>query len=356
MRASRLLSLVLLLQNRGRMTARALAEELEVSIRTVYRDIESLSAAGVPVYGEPGHDGGYALVDGYRTRLTGLHGQEAEALTLAGLPGPAADLGLGSVLAVAQMKFDAALPPALRERSGRIRERFHLDAPGWYREAEPVPHLSAVAQAVWNERRLRVRYRRWAEPREVERVLEPLGIVLKAGAWYLVAASGAAIRTYRVSQILELAEAGGGDGAQEHADGGGAAHEDHDGQGGGFRRPAGFDLAEYWRASLAEFDERRFRGTATVRLSPEAVYRMAELYDSAVLKSVAETASAPDADGWVRAVIPIEGLHHALGEVFKLGWGIEVLEPDSLRELVAETALATARLHSAPEYIGPGGC
>ena len=342
MRASRLLSIVLLLQSRGRMTAHALAAELEVSVRTIYRDVESLSAAGVPVYGEAGHEGGYALVEGYRTRLTGLHADEAEALTLAALPGPAADLGLGSVLAVAQLKFDAALPPSLRARAGRIRDRFHLDAPGWYREAEPVPHLTAVAEAVWNERTVRIRYRRWAEPREVERVLHPLGVVLKAGNWYLVAANapadgsadgaGAAavaaadgsVRTYRVSQILELAE-----------------------EGGGFARPAGFDLAEHWHAALADFDTRRFTGTATVRLSPEALRRMADLYEAAVLKSVAETASAPDAQGWVRAVIPVETGTHALGEIFKLGWGIEVLEPAALRAQVAETARELARLHGA---------
>lgn len=340
MRASRLLSIVLLLQGRGRMTAHALAAELEVSVRTIYRDIESLSAAGVPVYGEAGHEGGYALVEGYRTRLTGLHEDEAEALTLAALPGPAADLGLGSVLAVAQLKFDAALPASLRTRAGRIRDRFHLDAPGWYREAEPTAHLTAVAEAVWNARTLRVRYRRWAEPREVERVLHPLGVVLKAGNWYLVAANAPAnrpasgqttkaeapstrsIRTYRVSQILELTE-----------------------EGGSFTRPAEFDLAEHWHAALADFDARRFTGTATVRLSPEALRRMADLYEAAVLKSVAATASAPDEEGWVRAVIPIEAGEHALGEIFKLGWGIEVLEPAALRARVAETAGELARLH-----------
>ncbi|HET9171242.1 MAG TPA: YafY family protein [Actinospica sp.] len=323
MRASRLVSIVLLLQNRGRMTARDLASELEVSIRTIYRDIESLSSAGVPVYGEPGHEGGYALVEGYRTRLTGLHGQEADALALAGLPSAAADLGLGSVLAVAQLKLDAAMPPALRERSGRIRERFHLDASAWYQEAEPVPYLTAVAGAVWDARALRIRYRRWAEPREVERVLRPVGLVLKSGIWYLVAdTEGGPIRTYRVSQILELAD---------------AERE--------FERPTGFDLAEYWRASLAEFDERRFQGTATVRLSAQARHRMQDLYGAAVLRSVAETASEPDEAGWVRAVIPIEGVRHAVGEVLKLGWGIEVLDPPELRAQVAEVAADLARIH-----------
>lgn len=332
------MSLILLLQNRGRMTARALAEELEVSVRTIYRDIESLSASGVPVYGEPGHEGGYALVEGYRTRLTGLHGDEVDALSFAGLPGPAADLGFGSVLAVAQLKLDAALPPALRERSGRIRERFHLDAPAWYRDAEQVPFLTAAADAVWNERSLLVRYRRWAEPREVRRVLHPLGIVLKAGIWYLVAAGSGppgagsgSIRTYRISQILELAE-----------------HPEP------FERPTGFDLAEYWQAGLAEFDRRRFLGTAVLRLSPEALRRIPDLYSSAVLRAVELTAGAPDAEGWVRVEIPIEGTTHALGEVFKLGWGVEVLEPLELRATVAECAAELARLHAPRGGAAPG--
>jgi predicted DNA-binding transcriptional regulator YafY len=324
MRASRLLSILLLLQTRGRMTAQALAAELEVSVRTVYRDIESLSGAGVPVYGEPGHEGGYVLLEGYRTRLTGLHEAEADALSLAGMPQAAAELGLGPVLTIAQLKLDAALPPPLRDRVGRVRERFHFDAPVWYREAEQVPFLTSVADAVWNGRVLRIRYRRWAEPREVERVVHPLGVVFKAGLWYLVAAvaESAGVRTYRVSQILELAE-----------------------DGGGFERPAGFELARYWRDSLADFDRRRFRGTATVRLSPEAVHRMEDLYDAAVLRAVAQSAGVPDESGWVRAVIPIEDGRHALAEVFKLGWGIEVLEPAWLREAVADTARDIARMH-----------
>lgn len=158
MRADRLLSLLLLLQNRGRMTAPQLAAELGVSVRTVYRDIDALGASGVPVYADRGPAGGYRLMAGYRTRLTGLTGSEADSLFLSGLPGPAQDLGIGAVLTTAQLKVRAALPPALAERTRRVQERFHLDATGWFREADDVPHLPRIADAVWEQRTLLVRY------------------------------------------------------------------------------------------------------------------------------------------------------------------------------------------------------
>jgi len=181
MRASRLVSIILLLQARGRMTAAQLAGELEVSVRTVYRDVESLHTAGIPLYGDAGHRGGYQLLDGYRTQLTGLSPDEAKALSLSGLPGPAAELGLGSVLAVAQLKVRAALPPELAEQVSATARRFHLDATGWYAQAEDAPFLPAVADAVWRGDVLQVRYRRWKTPTDVDRRLEPYGLVLKAG-------------------------------------------------------------------------------------------------------------------------------------------------------------------------------
>jgi predicted DNA-binding transcriptional regulator YafY len=245
MRAARLLFLVLLLQNRGRLTADELAEELGVSTRTVYRDIDSPSSAGIPVYGDAGHRGGYQLLGGYQTRLTGLHADEAESLVLAGLPGAAADLGLGEVLAAAQLKLTAALPTPLRDRAGRIRERFHLDALGWYRKQDSPPVLVALADAVWNQRRIQVRYRRWAEPQEVERELDPYGLVLKAGVWYVVAVVDGAVRTYRVSSILGLAVAKTG-----------------------FERPDGFDLTAHWQDYLTAYDARRLRLQVSVRIAP----------------------------------------------------------------------------------------
>ncbi|MFC8343644.1 helix-turn-helix transcriptional regulator [Streptomyces sp. NPDC057280] len=300
MKSSRLVSILLLLQTRGRMTAAQLAEELEVSVRTVYRDVEALSAAGVPLYGDAGHAGGYRLLDGYRTRLTGLTADEAEALFLAGAPGPAAELGLGSVLAAAQLKVRAALPAELRAHADRISGRFHLDAPGWYAEADDTPHLPTVADAVWNGRVLHVRYRRWARPTDVERRLEPYGLVLKAGRWYVVAGPGP--RTFRVDQILELA----------------TSDEE-------FSRPDDFDLPAYWRAYQRDFHERLYREEALVRLAPGVTHARATPYGPV------------DGDGWRQARVPIESIDRAVGEFLSMGAGVEVLEPPELRERLAAT-------------------
>ncbi|MFI7699296.1 helix-turn-helix transcriptional regulator [Nonomuraea sp. NPDC049480] len=324
MRASRLVSILLLLQTRGRMTARELADRLEVSVRTIYRDAESLHAAGIPLYGDAGPKGGYQLLDGYRTRLTGLTADEAESLFLAGLPGPAAELGLGAVVTAAQLKLMAALPVELRDRAGRIQERFHLDAPTWYRDREPVMYLPAVADAVWNERRIQVRYRRWKAPQEVERRLDPYGLVVKAGRWYLVARAGEDVRTYRVSQILDL-----------HA-----LDE-------GFARPEGFDLAAYWEDYLAAFEARLQRGEAVVRLSPRGLERLADLMTPGVVAAARETAGPPDGEGWTRVTVPIESVEHALAEFLRLGVDAEVLAPGELRDRLAATAKVLAERYGS---------
>ncbi|MFF4269325.1 helix-turn-helix transcriptional regulator [Streptomyces sp. NPDC001536] len=307
MKSSRLVSILLLLQTRGRMTAAQLAEELEVSVRTVYRDVEALSAAGVPLYADAGHAGGYRLLDGYRTRLTGLTADEAEALFLAGVPGPAAELGLGSVLAAAQLKVRAALPVELRAHADRISGRFHLDAPGWYAEGDETPYLSAVADAVWNNRVLDIVYRRWRTPTDVERRLEPYGLVLKAGRWYVVAGPGP--RTFRVDQILQLA-------VTERE----------------FNRPDDFDLAAYWADYQRDFHERLYREEAVVRLAPGVT--LARAVDVRV-----------EEDGSTLATVPIESVDHALGEFLRRGTDIEVLEPPELRERLARTAAEVAEMY-----------
>ncbi|WUH94074.1 WYL domain-containing protein [Streptomyces sp. NBC_00433] len=312
MKSSRLLSILLLLQTRGRMTAAELAAELEVSPRTVYRDVESLHAAGVPLYGDAGHRGGYQLLAGYRTRLTGLNAGEAEALFLAGVPGPAAELGLGPALAAAQLKLRAALPPELREQADRMRTRFHLDAPGWYAADAEVPYLPQVADAVWHGRVLQVRYRRWKEPTDVDRRLEPYGLVLKAGRWYAVAGPGP--RTYRVDQILRLSV------AEER-----------------FEVPADFDLADHWRRYQEDFHARLRRGEAVVRLSPRAAAGLT----GPAARALATTGGT-EPDGWVRATLPTESLDQAHAYFLSLGAEAEVLEPPELRDRLAATARALA--------------
>ncbi|TDB74825.1 YafY family protein [Micromonospora sp. KC721] len=314
MRASRLVSILMLLQTRGRMTAQALAETLEVSVRTVYRDMESLSAAGIPLFGEAGHDGGYQLLDGYRTRLTGLTVAEAESLFLTGLPTAAADLGLGAVVTAAQLKLMASLPAELRDRAGRISERFHLDAPSWYRDADHTPHLTAVADAVWNQLTVRMRYLRWAEPHEVTRTVDPYGLVLKAGHWYLLARSAGQFRAYRISRLLAL------DVLTER-----------------FDRIEGFDLGSYWQTYLERFDTRRHQGQATLRLSPNALKRLPHIMEPAITQAASRTATEPDPDGWTRVTIPIESIDQAIPELLKLGADAEILAPQELRERITQT-------------------
>jgi predicted DNA-binding transcriptional regulator YafY len=321
MRASRLLSALLLLQSRGRVSARVLAEELGVSVRTVYRDMGALHAAGVPVYADAGRDGGYRLVDGFRTRLTGLTEGEAQALFLTGLPGPAAELGLGALLSAAELKLAAALPAALRESAQQVRDRFHLDAPGWYNAGDASPHLGAVADAVWQQRLVRLRYHRWKAPTDVTRVVKPYGLVLKAGTWYLVAhpTDAESPRTYRVNQVLDcrvLAER--------------------------FDRPLDFDLAAYWRGYLAEFQARLHQGHAVVRFSPRALERLPDLVGPDVRAAVAATATAPDPSGWVTATVPIESMTHAEGQFLRFGAEVEVVQPEPLRRRIARVAQALA--------------
>src|SRR5918996_3620758 len=225
MRASRLVSFLLVLQRRGQLTAAELAGRLDVSERTVQRDAQELAAAGVPVVSVRGPAGGYRLDRGYRTKLTGLDAGEAEALFV----GPAAELGLGRELAAARLKLLASLPGELQERASRASRLFHVDTRGWFREEDRVPHLAVIAGALWRGRRLDVRYREGASV--VSRRLHPLGLILKAGIWYLLAQRRGEERVYRVSRIVS---------ARERAERG--------------YRPPDFDLAEAWAARSKAFE------------------------------------------------------------------------------------------------------
>ncbi|MFE9922275.1 helix-turn-helix transcriptional regulator [Streptomyces sp. NPDC005774] len=320
-RADRLLSLLLLLQNRGLMTAPELAAELEVSVRTVYRDVEALGASGVPVRAARGPEGGYRLMEGYRTRLTGLTDAEAGSLFLAGLPGPARDLGLGAVLASAQLKVEAALPGELADQARRVRERFHLDAPAWFRDADPVPHLERISGAVWERRVLRTHYRRWRG--EVHREVHPLGLVLKGGIWYLVALSEDVVRTYRVARFQVVEETGDL-----------------------FVRPAGFELAAYWAESSRRMEAALRQGTARMRLSPRGQKLLPMQFGAAGVRALRD-AGPPDGEGWVEVELSVESEAIATGDLLRLGTEAEVLGPPGLRQAVAGAVAVLAERYAA---------
>jgi len=320
MRASRLLSLLMLLQSRGRVSAQALAEALEVSVRTIHRDIDELSAAGVPVWADRGRLGGFQLQPGWRTRVDGLTAPEAQAMFLGGLPGPAAELGLGEAMASAQLKLLAALPDGWREDARRVSARFHLDPIDWYRGPSATDHLSAIAQAVWSERRVAMRYESWKG--EVSRRVDPLGLVLKAGIWYLAAQVGNGVRTYRLSNILDLAVTGEP-----------------------FDRPADFDLAAWWQASTQRFEKELAVDTAQLRVSASGMKALRDL-GAAVAQAAEASASAPDESGWRRVTIPIESIPHAAAQVLRLGAQAEVLKPAALRRALLERVSAVAALYA----------
>jgi predicted DNA-binding transcriptional regulator YafY len=320
MRASRLLSILMMLQTRGRVTAEALAEAFEVSVRTIYRDIDQLSAADVPVYADRGPGGGFQLLDGYRTRLTGLSPAEAETLFLAGLPGPAAELGLADVLMTAQLKLTAALPERARASAQKVAGRFHLDPVDWFRSAEAARLLPAIAKAVWSETSIDIRYKRGTGA--VARRLAPLGLVLKAGIWYLVARIGEQIRTYRVGNILEIVT------TDQH-----------------FERPRDFDLVRFWTTSTQAYEIGIYRANAVLRLTPQGLSKLDGL-GAAVQQAARESAGPPEADGWVRVAIPIESIDQAAVDLLRLGIDAEVLKPVALRRRLAKTAREIVRLYA----------
>ena len=325
MRASRLLSILTTLQARGRVTAPELAEACEVSVRTIYRDVDALSAAGIPVYAERGAGGGFRLLDGYRVRLNGLSLPETDALFLAGLPGPAAALGLDGAMSAAQDKLVAALPAALRESATRMQARFHLDAPGWFGEAEEPQHLRAIADALLADRLIEIRYQSWRA--EKRRRVAPLGLVLKGGNWYLAGRVGDDVRTYRVARILDCAV-----------------------QSESFARSADFDLGAYWRNATERLEAEMHPREATVRLSPLGI-RLLEALTQPYVKARLRIADDADANGWRTATIPIGTTDwHAAAELLRLGPEAEVLAPQALRARMTELTQTMAERYRASAH------
>lgn len=326
MRAARLIKMVLLLQSRPAMTAAELARELEVSERTVTRDAQALSEAGVPVYADRGRAGGYRLVGGYRTRLTGLDRGEAEALFLSGVPGALREMGLQDAASAARLKVSAALLPSLRDASRTAAQRFHLDAPDWFREPRTPELLPAVAEAVWDDRRITARYRRGEE--EVARELEPYGLVLKAGGWYLCArvVGPGSFRVYRVDRFSAV-DAGAGK---------------------RFERDGDFDLPAFWEERAAQFARSVLRAEVVVRLSEEGLRRLPHAVGPVPARAALEAVGAAagrDGNGWVTVTLPVESEEVAHTQLTALGPEVEVLAPEALRARFARDADRLAALY-----------
>lgn len=319
MRASRLLTILILLQRRGRVTAQDLADRFEVSKRTVYRDMDELSAAGVPLYADRGVGGGFALYDDFRTDLTGLTNAEAKALAMAGLPEVALELGFATEASAARFKLLAAVPVEARKDATHIAECFHLDPVDWYQRAGPPAALAKVAAAVWQSRHLHLSYRGWNGTSDKE--VAPFGLVLKGGDWYLLAERKGREAIYKVASI-EKAE----------------VLDTH------FRRPDDFDLRRIWREKVGRFETSLQRLTARIRVSPKALSRLPRLGATAV---EAVNAAHPDDDGWREADIPIEGISHAASELLVFTDQIEVLVPQELRDEITRRATAIARLYTS---------
>jgi len=318
-RADRLVSLALLLQARGRMSARDLAAELEVSVRTIYRDISALNTAGIPVMAEPGRSGGCRLVDGYRFPLRGLAADEAEALLILGVPPAVAELGLADALAGAHRKVSALGETA-------AESLVHLDMPRWFHGSEAVPRLRTLAEAVRAGRQVRLGYRRDGAATAAERVVGPLGLVNKAGTWYLVASAArrAEPLVYRAGRIAS---------AQLLPD--------------ATVRPAGFDLVAFWEAWSAEFVSGRPRVEVRARLSVAALAALPYVFGDAG-KEAARSAGPPDEQGSREAVLTFEDERAAAQRLAGFGGEVEVLFPPSVRERLVATARQLLDRYATP--------
>ncbi|HYO99751.1 MAG TPA: YafY family protein [Pyrinomonadaceae bacterium] len=321
MRADRLFSIVLLLQSHRQLTAHDLAGRLEVSARTIHRDMEALSGAGIPVVAERGAGGGWSLLGEYRTNLTGLNEAEIQSLFVSQPSSRLlADLNLEKAAEGAFLKLLAALPSVYRRGAEQARGRIYVDVTGWNRAEETVPHLHALQEAVWQERRARILYGRGSEcDAPAERLVDPLGLVAKGSVWYLVAAVEGEVRSYRVSRVqgVELLD--------ELC-----------------VRPPDFDLAAYWEQSAAKFRAHLPAYRARVRVRREIVPRLPYAGRFARVEQTGEA----DADGWVEVSLRFDAEEMACEYALGFGTQLEVLEPPALRERVLEAARSVVAFYT----------
>lgn len=325
MRADRLLAILMLLQTHPRLTARTLAEELEVSERTIYRDVVALSAAGIPIYTESGPGGGIALIENYHTNLTWMSPEEAQALSMLTIPAPLADLGVDKALKTALLKLAAALPHSSRVVQTQAQQRIHLDATWWFQSEAPSPYLETIKHAVWGDRLLRITYQ--GDFNYIgEQVVAPYGLVAKTSVWYLVYAHAGHIRTRRVSQIL--------------------AADLHDET---FNRPKNFDLAEFWHRWCADYEQNRSFYTVRARVSPVLVERLPALLQENRPDHLTAPPAITDTD-WPTITLQFENFDAARTRLLGFGGAIEVLEPVALRRSMADYACQIHKRYASDEF------
>ncbi|GHO56831.1 helix-turn-helix transcriptional regulator [Ktedonobacter robiniae] len=320
MRADRLLTILLLLQARGRMTAQELAERLEVSVRTMYRDLQALSQAGIPIYADAGTGGGYALVEQYQTRLTGFTKSEVRALAPSQSGGPLHDLGLGSALEAAFLKLEVVLSPHWQGDIDTVKRSIHLDSTGWLWAHEPVPFLPLLNEALWLGQKVEVDYSRH-DGQIRQRIIDPYGLVAKSTIWYLIGAVDGQIRIFRVSRVREarrLSESS--------------------------QRPREFDVRVYWETWKHTLEAKYTPYVVRLRLAPEGIQKLFERVDETVRTSMREE-PIDDDQGWHLISMTFHSLLHAQAVVLGMGNLLEVLEPLELREAIRAQAQQIVALY-----------
>jgi predicted DNA-binding transcriptional regulator YafY len=295
------------------MTAEQLSQELEVSVRTIYRDLDALSAAGIPVYTERGPGGGCALMDHYRTNLTGMTEEELRALFMLSIPTPLAKLGFYQELKTALLKLSAALPASQQDKEMQVRQRIHLDSSWWFQSEEPTPFLPELHQAVWEDRKLLLTYKLRFRG-ELERIIEPYGLVAKAGIWYLVFKRDERFRILRISQIMN---------AQ-------ATDET-------FQRPRGFNLEACWEICCEDYEKNRPVYPVRMCIAPNFVPYL-PLYFGDPIREQIENASKHNDQGWIELTLSFETLEQARDRILDFGRAVEVIEPEALRLSIIDFA------------------
>jgi predicted DNA-binding transcriptional regulator YafY len=313
MRADRLISIVMLLQTRERMTAEELSQELEVSPRTIYRDITALNIAGIPIYSDRGPGGGIALLESYRTSLTGMSEDEAKALFMMSIPQALVDLGYSQKLKSALLKLAVAMPAGQQMMQAHTQQRIYLDSTPWTQKDEPAPHIGIIHHAVWQDKLVRLVYQGNFDT-QIEAEIAPLGLVAKMNTWYLVGMDRGYVRVIKIEDILRV------DILDQV-----------------FTRDKDFNLATFWKEWCKASQERRSVYIVQIKVAPELFSKL-HLYLGEVAKYTISDTEPVDSKGWRVVIILFENFFRARESILNFGNAAEVLEPEALKLSVIDFA------------------